>query len=295
VLLLLLQMGIWSADSLLAEGKLAAAESAYYAEARAKPRSPVARAALGKYLAARGGTRAGAVLLDEARFFGGDSASLARSLVPLFVRLGDYKELVALQPNVLTPAERARARWLATRQSEALLRDSVVILSYRAMNDGSGMGTVLVRIGKTELPAVIDPRASGLVVPSSVRPDVRAFGAQGRNTLGVVESARIGGVVFSNVPVTIGSPDEAAKIGFDVLAPYFPAFDPARGLMTLRRVGRRSPSPVGLRLPALYDADGMRLLINGRWHSTTAAAASMLLATRRWIWDWKLGDVVLLP
>lgn len=294
MLLLLLQMGVWSADSLLAEGKLAAAESAYYAEARAKPRNPVARAALGKFLAARGGTRAGAVLLDEARFFGGDSASLARSLVPLFVRLGDYKELAALQPNVLTPAERARARWLSTRKSEAQLRDSVVILTYRAMNDGSGLGTVLVRIGKTELPAVIDPRASGLVVPASARTEIRAFGAQGRNTLGVAESVRVGGVAFSNVPVTIGTPDETARLGFDVLAPYFPAFDPAKGLLTLRRVGRRSPSPVGLRLPALYDDNGMRLLINGRWHSTTAAAASMLLATRRWIWDWKLGDVVLL-
>ena len=294
MLLLLLQMGVWGADSLLAEGKLAAAESAYYAEARARPRNPVARAALGKFLAARGGTRAGAVLLDEARFFGGDSASLARALVPLFVRLRDYKELAALHPNVLTPAERARTRWLSTRQSEAQLRDSVVILSYRATGDGSGMGTVLVRIGKTELPAVIDPRVSGLIVPSSVRADVRQFGAQGRNTLGVVESLRIGGTVFSNVPTVIGNPDEAAKIGFDVLAPYFPGFDPAKGLLTLRRVGRRAPSPVGLRLPALYDENGMRLLINGRWHGTNAAAASMLLATRRWIWDWKLGDVVLL-
>lgn len=294
MLLLLLQMGVWSADSLLAEGKLAAAESAYYAEARARPRNPVARAALGKFLAARGGTRAGAVLLDEARFFGGDSASLARALVPLFVRLGDYRELTALQPNVLTPAERARARWLSTRQSEAQLRDSVVILSYRATGDGNGLGTVLLRVGKSELPAVIDPRVSGLVVPSSARTDVRLFGTQGRNALGVAEVVRIGGVAFSNVPVVVGTPDETARLGFDVLAPYFPGFDPAKGFLTLRRVSRRSPPPVGLRLPALYDDNGMRLLINGRWHASSAAAASMLFATRRWIWDGKLGDVVLL-
>src|SRR5690349_15138718 len=143
MLLLLLQMGVWQADSLLAEGKLAAAESAYYAESRAKPRSPVARAALGKFIAARGGVRAGAVLIDEARFFGGDSAALARALVPLYVRLGDYKELARLTPNVLTAAERQRARWLATRPSEARLRDSVVLLSYRPIADGRGIGTVL--------------------------------------------------------------------------------------------------------------------------------------------------------
>lgn len=294
MLLLLLQMGVWGADSLLAEGKLAAAESAYYAEARARPRNPVVRAALGKFLAARGGTRAGAVLIDEARFFGGDSAALARALVPLFVRLGDYKELAALQPNMLTAAERARARWLATRASEARLRDSVVILSYRATGDGRGLGTIMVRVGKSELPAIVDPRVSGLILPSAARADVRTFGAQGRNTLGVAEAVRVGGVVFSNIPVLIGSPDEVTRIGFDVIAPYFPGFDPAKGLLTLRRVGRRSPSPVGLRLPALFDDNGMRLLINGRWFPTTAASASMLLATRRWIWDWKLGDVVLL-
>lgn len=294
MLLLLLQMGVWGADSLLAEGKLAAAESAYYAEARVRPRDPVARAALGKFLAARGGTRAGAVLLDEARFFGGDSAALARALVPLYVRLADYKELVALQPNVLTPAERQRARWLSIRPSEARLRDSVVILSYRAIGDGRGIGTILLRLGRTEFPAIIDPRVSGLVLPSSARRDVRAFGAQGRNSLAVADTLRVGGVVFSNVPVLLGSPDESARIGFDVLAPYFPGFDPVKGVLTLRRVSRRSPSPVGIRMPALFDDNGMRLLIGGRWHPSTAANASMLLASRRWIWDGKLGDVVLI-
>src|SRR5687767_5354126 len=233
MLLLLLQMGVWSADSLLAEGKLAAAESAYYAEARANPRNPIVRAALGKFLAARGGTRAGAVLIDEARFFGGDSAALARALVPLYVRLGDYRELAALRPNVLTPAERARARWLATRTPEARLRDSVVILTYRAIGDGRGLGTILVRVGKTEFPAIIDPRVSGLVMPSSARPDVRPFGAQGRNTLAVADTVRVGGVAFFYVPVLLGTPDETVRIGFDVLAPYFPGFDPSKGLLTL--------------------------------------------------------------
>lgn len=294
MLLLLLQMGVWGADSLLAEGKLAAAESAYYAETRARPRNPNARAALGKFLAARGGTRAGAVLIDEARFFGGDSAALARALVPLYVRLGGYKELAELQPNVLTPAERLRARWLALHPSEARLRDSVVIMSYRAMGDGRGIGTVMVRLGKTEFPAIIDPRVSGLVLPSAARADVRTFGAHGRSTLAVAEALRIGGVAFASVPAVIGTPDETARVGFDVLSQYSPGFDPSKGILTLRRVSRRSPSPAGLRVPALFDDNGLRLLIGGRWHPSTAASASMLLATRRWIWDGKLGDVVLL-
>src|SRR5687767_2965422 len=151
------QWGLWPADSLLAEGRLAAAESVYYAAVRQHPRDPLARAALGRFLSARGGTRAGAVLLEEARFFGGDSAGLARTLVPLYVRLGDYESLAALRPNVLSTVERRRLRWLVAHLPEARLRDTVVVLSYRPIGDGRGIGTVILRIGKTELPAVIDP------------------------------------------------------------------------------------------------------------------------------------------
>ena len=289
------QWGLWPADSLLAEGRLAAAESVYYAAVRQHPRDPLARAALGKFLAARGGTRAGAVLLDEARFFGGDSAALARSLVPLYVRLGDYETLASLRPTVLTRAEQRRALWLATHPQEARFRDTVVVMSYRALGDGRGIGTVILRLGKAELPAMIDPRVSGLILPAAARRDVRTFGTEAGKTLAVADTVRVGPVIFSHVSTVIGSPDEAARIGFDVIAPYYPGFDPAKGLMTLRRVSRRAPSPQGIRVPALYDSNGLRLLIGNRWQLSSASGPSMLLATRRWMWDWKLGDVVLMP
>ena len=289
------QWGLWPADSLLAEGRLATAESAYYAATRSHPRDPLARAALGRYLAARGGVKAGAVLLEEAQFFGGDSAALARTLIPLYERLRDYRALAELKPNVLSAIERRRAAWLASRPSEARLRDTVVLVTYRPIGDGRGFGTVMIRLGSSELAAVIDPRVTGLVLPSSTRRDVRSFGNQGGRTVAVADSMRIGSVMFSNVPVTIGSPDEAVRVGFDVLAPYYPGFDPAKSLLTLRRVQRRAPAPVGSRIPALYDDNGMRLLLGNRWQSTTSAMPAMLLATRRWMWDWKLGDVVLSP
>jgi hypothetical protein len=289
------QWGVWRADSLLSEGRLMDAEAVYYAAARGRPRDPVIRAALGRFLAARGGVRAGAVLLEEAQFFGGDSAALARALVPLYGRLADYRALSELKPDVLTPAERRRALWLSTRPTQARLRDSVVLLTYRPVGDGDGFGTVILRIGRVELPAVIDPRLSGLVLPSSVRAGVRTFGTEDRRTLGVVDSLRIGGTTFTNVPAMVGTPDEPVRIGFDVIAPYFPGFDPAKRIMTLRRVQRRSPAPAGSRVPALYDDNGMRLLIGGKWQSTTASMPAMLLATRRWTWDNRLGDVVLSP
>jgi hypothetical protein len=300
VLLALLQFGVWSADSLLAEGKLPAAESAYYAEARANPKNPTARAALGKFLAARGGTKAGAVLIDEARFFGGDSASLARALVPLFIRMGDYQQLATLRPDVLTPAERQRARWLVANPPQARLQGNSVVLTYQAMGDGRGIGTIPIRIGKpgtqgSEIVAIIDPRVSGLVLPAWVRKDLRVFGANGPQTLAVAEQLRIGGATFTNVPAVMGSADERARIGFDVIAPFYPRFDSRNGMLALQRVDRRATPPPGIRVPALYDSDGMRLLINSKWYPSTAEAPAMLLATRRWMWDWKLGDVILLP
>ena len=289
------QWGNWVADSLLAEGRLASAESAYYAAARQKPRDPQIRAALGRYLAARGGTRAGAVLIEEAQFFGGDSVGLSRLLVPLFVRLADYESLERLNPpQVLSPVERRRAKWLSQHRPEARLRDSVALLSYRAIGDGRGIGTVIVRFGKSEFVAMIDPRVSGVVLPSTARRDVRVFGVDKGATLGVIDTLRIGPAVFWRVPAVLGNPDESPKVGFDVLAPYYPGFDPAKGILTLRRVARRDPSPQGIRVPALYDNNGLRVLIGDRWHPTTASGPSMLLATRRWMWDWKLGDVVLL-
>jgi hypothetical protein len=288
------QWGVWPGDSLLAAGRLASAESAYYAAVRASPRDPVVRAALGKYLAARGATRVGAVLLEEARFFGGDSAALARALVPLYVRLGDFAALDTLRPNVLTPLERRRARWLIDHPTRASFRDSIVVLSYRPLGDGEGIGTVLLRLGKSELPAVIDPRVSGLVLPPVVRKDLRIFGTEGRNTLAVAENVRVGGVTLSNQPATLGEPDDKVRIGFDVLAPYSPSFDPRNGLLTMRRVERRAQPRAGMRVPALFDSNGVRLLIGGRWQPTSAAMPSMLLATRAWMWDGRRGDVVLL-
>ena len=287
------QFGVWRADSLLAAGRLDDAESAYYTASRLRPRDPVARAALGRFLAARGAPRVGAVLLEEARRFGGDSARLASALIPMYARANDYEALAELRPRVLTEAERRRARFLSGNPPQARLRDSIAMISYRPSADAEGFGTVIVRIGRTELPAMIDPRVSGLVLPEASRGDVREFGRDGARRLAVARSIRLGGTVFTNVPATIGHPDEPVRIGFELLAPYAPTFDPAAGLITLRRMNRRAAVPLGTRYPVLFDANGMRVLLNGAWYQSSASPAAMLLATRRWMWDARRGDIVL--
>jgi hypothetical protein len=288
------QWGVWHADSLLAAGRLSAAEDAYYAAARARPRDPIVRAALGRYEAARGRTKPGIVLIEEARFFGGDSTALAHVLAPLYARLGDFQALASLRPEILSPSEKRRAIWLADRPTQASLRDTVVMLSYRPIGNGNGFGTVILRLGATELPAVIDPRVSGLMLPPGARAQLRTFGRESGQTIAVADAARLGGITFSNVPAVIVGPDDPIRIGLDVLAPYSPTFDPRKGIILLRRVDRRAPPAAGVRVPILYDNNGVRLLMSGKWLPTSLAMPAMLLATRPWMWDGKRGEIVLL-
>jgi len=280
-----------NADSLLAVGRVAAAESALYAASSARPRDPGARARLGQFIALRGGTRAGAVLLEEARQFGGDSAMIAEALAPLYKRLADYRALIALQPSRLTPNERLRAEFLVSNPTRTVIRDSVSRMPYRA-GRRAGFGTVLLRIGRAELAAVIDPATTGLVVPASMRSDVRIFG-DSASRVGVV-SARIGTQMFENISATLATGDEPTRIGFDILSTFSPTFDPRAGRITLHRPERRWRPGPGTRMPALYDESGIRLLFNGLWTLSSAPNASQLLAGRAWTWDARRGDVVLL-
>lgn len=71
------------ADSLLDEGRWAEAEAAFYKQAELAPRDPIARAALGRYIAMKGAVKPGMVLIAEARKFGLDRRITAELTVPL--------------------------------------------------------------------------------------------------------------------------------------------------------------------------------------------------------------------
>ena len=70
------------ADVLLERGLWPQAEEAYYAQSRVRPRDPVPRAELGRYLAMKGAVLPGTILIEEALQFGLDSALAARLLRP---------------------------------------------------------------------------------------------------------------------------------------------------------------------------------------------------------------------
>ena len=70
------------ADSLLAEGRWTEAEAAFYQQSEIAPRDPMARAALGQFIAMKGAIRPGLVLMAEARKFGLDRRIASELVAP---------------------------------------------------------------------------------------------------------------------------------------------------------------------------------------------------------------------
>lgn len=296
------EWSVFRADSLLASGQVAAAESLYYASSSSRPRDAVARAALGRYLAARGALRIGAVLLEEARLFGGDTASIARALAPIYSSLGDYRALATLPHSPLSKAERDRVRWLVGHTSVLEFPDSVDSLHYRPVTDGSGIGVVTIGIGEQQIDAVIDPRVPGVVLRGKARRrrGIKSFGNDPTGVIAVVPELRVGDVGFSNVPARIETdesltegPAPLSSIGLDIVQRLAPSFDPAANCITLRRTGQIAAATAGTRLPILVDASGTRVLIADRWESMMSRSASQLLSTRRWTLDARRGAIIL--
>src|SRR5690242_8533720 len=251
--------GVPQADSMLATGRVSAAESLYYAASSARPRDAVARAALGRYLAARGALRIGAVLLEEARQFGGDTAGIARSLVLIYASLGDYRALASLPRSPLSTAAQTRVRWLVSHPPVLEFPDTVIVLNYKPLADRSGIGVISLGIGEHPLDALIDPRVSGLLLRGTAarrRAGLRVFGDDSSGTVAIVSELHLGDVTLSNVPARLDTSTTASTkhgrqnvvIGLDVLRLLTPTFDPTMQTITLRR-GQIPATTVGTRCP----------------------------------------------
>ncbi|HWJ22854.1 MAG TPA: hypothetical protein VNS52_10930 [Gemmatimonadaceae bacterium] len=298
-------------DSLLRRGRIFAAESAYYDAARHAPRDPSARLALGRYLAARGALRIGAVLMEEARFFGGDTKAIGTELAPVYARLGDYRSLAALPGTPLTATERARAEWLRDHAPEARGSDSATV-AYAPDAGGAGaLGRVTLGLGGEAVEATIDPSVRGLVLDTAWthRPDdAKTFGTRQAGgapaTIGAALAVKLGEITLTNVPARFAPQGgrASARIGLDVLAALAPTFDERARRITLRRAGRVAPALPGEHLPTLTFASGVWL---GSSASAAPAASSptsvSLASTRarsqlrdtRWTMDTRRGEIVL--
>lgn len=228
------------ADAAASSGDVDAAERALYAAVRRTPREPSARGALGSWLASRGQLRTGAVLLEEARLFGGDATAIAVRLERVYTWLRDWTSLAALPASPLSPSEKVRARVLADRGSEILGADSVV-LPFAPLEIGA-LGRVPMVIGTDTLWGEVDPQAVGLVLPGLARGAglVEVLGDDGHGLVAIVREISVGALTLRNVPARVDATLGVgrARMGFDVFAALAPTVDARAGTVTLRRAGR---------------------------------------------------------
>jgi hypothetical protein len=298
------QSALTRADALLKAGRIEAAEALYYREARRRPRDPAARMALGRYLASRGATRIGAVLIEEARFFGANPALAALHLAPLYARLGDYKALALLPAAPLSGGERARAEWLAKNPSTVLGPDSVAVPLAAPDREPTSLGTVSILIDGESVVAEIDPGVRGLVLDTSraQAPSVKVFAgaptavqAGSPAVAAVLLRARLGTLAFTNLAVSLeplASPARA-RVGLDLLARFSPTFHPAERRLVLRRSGRVARFLPGERVPLLVEPRDTWVIWAGRPEPLGGDQVRRRLRATRWTLDAKRGEIVL--
>lgn len=283
------------ADAALSTGDLEAAERALYAASRRAPRDPAARGALGAWLASRGQFRIGAVLLEEARLFGGDAVAIAARLEHVYTWLRDWASLRALPASPLSPGEKVRAQVLADRGSEVIGVDSVVI-PFAPLEVGT-LGRVPMVIGEDTLWGEIDPQVEGLVLPGLGRGAglLEVLGDDRRGPVMIVREIALGALTLRNVPARVDATLGVgrARLGFDVFAVLAPTVDARAGTVTLRRSGRVAEREGATGLPVVLGFPGVRLAIRrGEPLAIIASPAGRAaLRGRPWTVDLRRGMI----
>ena len=284
-----------AAELAVSFGRLDIAEQELFAASRRAPREPSARRALGLFLASRGHLKVGAVLLEEARQFGGNASAIDERLAHIYPWYGAWN-LVSLLPTARSfdPAEYDRARWLAAHRGAAAGPDSVVVTL--APSELTSLGRVALNIDGTIVQADIDPNVEGIVFPAvnSVLGSMQLFGTlRGTGaTLGVRYAIGIGAISLSNVPVRFDD-GVRARIGFDVLAPFAPTFDETAAQLTLRL---RAGTPVGTESIAfLLGFPGIRIAARPAMPLVPieSEAGRAVLRGTRWTLDLRRGVITL--
>ncbi|HEY8795514.1 MAG TPA: hypothetical protein VIM15_11280 [Gemmatimonadaceae bacterium] len=285
------------ADTLLIAGRIFAAESLYYVAVRRGPRDPVARLALGRYLAQRGALKVGAVLMEEARYFGGDPARIAIELAPVYQRLGEYNHLAALPASAVPYGERMRAEYLRDNRPGIAGPDSAMV-DYQ-VNDSQLLGRVMLLIGADTVMATIDARTEGLVLDTAWarRKDLLRFGARAlatRDIDAVTPAVALGPYTFSNVPTRFAVMRGATKatIGVDLIGQLTPSFDPRRGKVMLRAGGRLPSTFPGLRIATLTNDRGVYVVKGETIFPLGHPDVQRYFRNSRWTLNPKRGEVL---
>ncbi len=279
----------------IANGDLDAIERRRYEAVRRSPRDARARAALGEWLASRGQLRSGAVLLEEARLFGGDAAAIAARLRHVYTWLRDWPSLAALPSSPLSPAERTRTAILAERATSVSGADSTVV-PFAPLEVGA-LGRLPLVLGSDTIWGELDPQEEGIVLPGLGRGAglVEVLGEDGRGPMGILREIAIGALTLRNVPVRVNAALGAgrARLGFDVFAMLAPTVDARAGTVTLRRAGRVAEPLDAAGIPFLLGFPGVRLGLRAGEPPApiTSPAGRAALRGRPWTVDMRRGVI----
>jgi hypothetical protein len=274
---------------------LEATEGRLYEAARRAPRDPGARAALGAWLASRGQLKSGAVLLEEARLFGGNAPLIAARLAPVYLWLRDWASLAALPATPLSEGEQARAKVLAARESSTVGADSTTV-SFAPLEIGA-LGRVPFVVGYDTLWGEVDPQETGIVLPGLGRGAglVEILATDARGALGVIRSVGLGGITLRDVPVRVDAALGVgrARLGFDVFAALAPTVDARAGAVTLRGGGSAVAREGAEGIPFLLGFPGVRLALRSGEAplAITSPAARAALRGRPWTVDLRRGVI----
>ncbi len=281
------------ADVAISEGRLADAEKLLFDASFAAARDPAARGALGIFLASRGRLKVGAVLLDEARQFGGDPTVIDARLARIDAWLGDWAAIGALKHYAVSGPLHERALWLVHHPPARDGDDSVTV--SLEPNEIAGLGRITLTVGGENVDVDIDPAADGLVLPSNgaVTAAALQFGMHDSTTVAVVYAIGIGAMRLANVPARL-SPVARPTIGLDVLAPLMPIFDATAHALTLHQHPAQAQGDL---LPVVLGFPGVSFVARPGQPlvSMESAAGRAALRGSRWAFDLRRGAIVLLP
>jgi len=274
------------ADSAVVSGDLDAMERSLYERSRRAPRDPAARGALGEWLASRGQLRSGAVLLEEARLFGGDAVQIAARLMHVYTWLRDWTSLAALPSSPLSPGEKARARVLADRGTEISGADSTVVPF--APLEVDALGRVPLRLGSDTLWAEVDPQQEGIVLPGLGRGAglVEVLATERGVPIGIVRECALGDLTLRDVPMRVDASLGVgrARIGFDLFARLAPTVDARAGTVVFRRSGRVEERLTDAAVPFVLGFPGVRLAVRSGTPLAGIATPAGRAALRGRVW-----------
>lgn len=287
------------ADSLLARGRLRAAEDVLYAAADASPRAPAARGELGRYLASRASFVIADILFVEALRFGADTPSIAQAMMAVapFRPAVDRRRI----PGVRLPAaEAAReaARLAARATRVGAIPGTPVTVPMIFITDGRAIGSFEVRgLGGTSR-AVLDPSVQGVLIAHADDPVLkpRNFGPTSHGAPLLIPELVIGERRLRGIEARVDRDvaEGEIRIGIDVLWPLRPAFDERQGTMSLSPDAPRRVPVGAVQVPMALGFPGIWLIpVVGEAPIRIASPyGRSLLRASRWWWDGPQATIV---